>query len=346
MKYQIWKAKDTNIVEQKYTGIDGTVNKTKLNIFEDGNDEEYLKLIKEFQNHVSTYEIWNDEHAAYIVYKNFRKCLAGATCDLWDQIMENAEEERDELTFQTQLSELTTTVLGNDALHNQKEYLKSTPKPENMSVKQWINRLKNINSYLPLMEQDGQAYSEADLISEVITKNIPSAWTKDYRLAELHLKRNLRDIISKLIVIEENVKTHPNPNKEKQNKQLKNPCRLHNGTHEWNECRQNPKNQKNEEKTMNTTDNNRSRNGNGNRQREENRCTETTQDRNRRRSRSNSSRSSSEHKFHCIKARKESVTGAMNKTPSSEILIAIPNKKCSKKYTTYLGLVDSGSSGS
>jgi hypothetical protein len=68
--------------------------------------------------------------------------------------MENAEEERDELTFQTQLSELTTTVLGNDALHNQKEYLKSTPKPENMSVKQWINRLKNINSYLPLMEQD------------------------------------------------------------------------------------------------------------------------------------------------------------------------------------------------
>jgi hypothetical protein len=36
----------------------------------------------------------------------------------------------------------------------------------------------------------------------------------------------------------------------------------------------------------------------------------------------------------------------MNKMPSSEILIAIPNKKGSKKYTTYLGLVDSGSSGS
>ena len=29
------------------------------------------------------------------------------------------------------------------------------------------------------MEQDGQAFSEADLISEVITKNILSAWTKD-----------------------------------------------------------------------------------------------------------------------------------------------------------------------
>jgi hypothetical protein len=33
-------------------------------------------------------------------------------------------------------------------------------------------------------------------------------------------------------------------------------------------------------------------------------------------------------------------------TQSSEILIALPNAKNSKKYTTYLGLIDSGSSGS
>jgi hypothetical protein len=32
--------------------------------------------------------------------------------------------------------------------------------------------------------------------------------------------------------------------------------------------------------------------------------------------------------------------------PSSEILIATPESKGSKKYKTYLGLVDSGSSGS
>ena len=35
MKYQIRKAKEANTVELKYTGIDGTVDKTKLNIFED-----------------------------------------------------------------------------------------------------------------------------------------------------------------------------------------------------------------------------------------------------------------------------------------------------------------------
>jgi hypothetical protein len=32
--------------------------------------------------------------------------------------------------------------------------------------------------------------------------------------------------------------------------------------------------------------------------------------------------------------------------PSSEILVAMPEKKGSKKYKTYLSLVDSGSSGS
>jgi len=129
--------------------------------------------MRECQNHVTTNEFWNDEHAAYTIYKNFRRCFTGATRDLWDQMLENAEEERDKLTFQLQLVELTSTVLGSDAFQNQKEYLKDTPKPENMSVKQCLNRLKNINSYLPLMEQDGPAFSEADLISEVIKRIYP-----------------------------------------------------------------------------------------------------------------------------------------------------------------------------
>jgi hypothetical protein len=51
--------------------MDGSVDKTKLNVYEDGTDEEFLKLIKEFQNYVDTYEIWNDKHAAHTVYKNF-----------------------------------------------------------------------------------------------------------------------------------------------------------------------------------------------------------------------------------------------------------------------------------
>jgi hypothetical protein len=75
-------SKETNPGELIHTGIDGVVDKTKLNIFEDGSDEEYLKFIKEFQNYIDAYKIWNDGHAAYIAYKNFRRCLAGAARDL------------------------------------------------------------------------------------------------------------------------------------------------------------------------------------------------------------------------------------------------------------------------
>jgi hypothetical protein len=176
MRYQIRNTKETNSVEFKYN-VDGSVEKTKMNIYEDGNDEEYLKLIKEFQNYIDTYGIWDEENAARIIYRNFRRCLAGAARDLWDQVNVLEDDvERDELTFNNHLKELTSTILGEDALRNQKDYLKSTPKPEKMSVKQWINRIKNINSYLPLMQENGRAFTEEELVSKVISKNIPSAW--------------------------------------------------------------------------------------------------------------------------------------------------------------------------
>ncbi len=167
------------------------------------------------------------------------------------------DEERDELTFSSHMAKLTRAVLGVDAFDNQKEYLKETPKPEKMSVKQWINRIRNINSYLPLMDQESRAFSEKELIAEVVSKNIPAAWRIQYRLAKLHLKTKIDDIISDL-TLEENIKTHLKSNHDKanKNKRLKNPCRVHNGGHEWDDYHQNPKNNKNDDKNnRNNTDN-------------------------------------------------------------------------------------------
>jgi hypothetical protein len=48
--------------------------------------------------------------------------------------------------------------------------MKNTPKPEKILVKQWINRIKNINSYLLLMQSNGRSFSEEDLIAKVIAK--------------------------------------------------------------------------------------------------------------------------------------------------------------------------------
>jgi hypothetical protein len=160
-----------------------------------------------------------------------------------------------------------------------------------------------------------------------------------------------------LVVIEEQVRVNPKPNHDHNNsnkKQLKNPCRIHNGGHEWDDCRQNPKNNKEDGRTKPNDDRNRRGTNNNNRPREENRRTERTErqsSRERNRDRSNSRPrdnrdSNSENEYHCLHSRTDKNTKAEEKVPSSEILIAMPDKKGSKKYTTYLGLVDSGASGS
>jgi len=246
-RYQIQKSKETNSVEFK-SNVDGSVEKTKMNVYKDGNDEEYLKLIKEFQNYIETYGIWDEENAARTIYRNFRRCLAEAARDLWDQInVLEEDEERDELTFEQHLNELTNAILGQDALRYQKDYLKSTPKPEKMSVKQWINRIKNINFYLPLIQENGKYFTKEKLIAEVISKNIPSVF-KDFRMFKLHLKTRIRDVLTDLMVIKEQVKTNLKPTNSDKKQNLKNPCRIHNGGHEWDDCRQNPKNLKPDEK--------------------------------------------------------------------------------------------------
>jgi len=71
-----------------------------------------------------------------------------------------------------------------------------------MSVKQWINRLLNINSYLPLMQQNARAFSEEDLILEVIARNIPAVWMKDFELSKLHLQTEISEIMTDLTIIE------------------------------------------------------------------------------------------------------------------------------------------------
>ena len=84
MRYQVSNSKETNSVELKNT-VDRIVEKMKLLIYEDGSNKAYLKMIKEFQNYVNTYSIWEEENAARTVYCNFRRCLAGAARDLWDK---------------------------------------------------------------------------------------------------------------------------------------------------------------------------------------------------------------------------------------------------------------------
>jgi hypothetical protein len=58
------------------------------------------------------------------------------------------------------------------------------------------------------MQPNGCSFIEEDLIAEVSSKNIPAAWVKDFKMFKLHLKNKVKDIISELKVIEEQIKIH------------------------------------------------------------------------------------------------------------------------------------------
>jgi hypothetical protein len=81
MRYEIRNSKETSSVKLKYD-VDGTVEKTKVNMYKDGNNDECLKMMKEFRNYVMPYEIWENENAACTVYRSFWRCLSGAATDL------------------------------------------------------------------------------------------------------------------------------------------------------------------------------------------------------------------------------------------------------------------------
>jgi hypothetical protein len=252
----------------------------KLTVFEDGSDKQFLKLIKEFKNLIFTYDLWNKPDGSELLYRYFRRCIAGSARDLWDQVNKIEEdEERDELTFETHLWELTTEIIEEDAYQSQKDYLKKTHKPHKMPVKQWISRMKNINSYLPLMEQEASSLTEKELITKVITPNLPKAWLKDFKLLKLNCKAKIKEVLQELLVIEDYIKLEKKPqthqNGPDHNKILKNPCRLHNGNHKWADCRQNPKNSNNNQQHTNGQEQKRGSNNNNNQDhnREEQRST-------------------------------------------------------------------------
>jgi predicted 2-oxoglutarate/Fe(II)-dependent dioxygenase YbiX len=70
MRYEIQNSKETSSVKFKYD-VDGTVEKTKVNIYKDGNNDECQKTMKEFRNYVMPYEIWENENVACTVYRSF-----------------------------------------------------------------------------------------------------------------------------------------------------------------------------------------------------------------------------------------------------------------------------------
>jgi hypothetical protein len=158
--------------------------------------------------------------------------------------------------------------------------------------------------------------------------------------------------MQKLLIIEDQVKVEKKTHWQGQenNKHLKNPCRVHNGGHEWDNCRENPKNKNNKEKASHTDTDNQNNRGKGqwtsnHSSHEENRNAESRQrerDSSCERGRNGHRNDSSDEEYES----NQMITKGSKETPSAEIIITIPKDKGGKQYKTYLGLVNTGTSSS
>ena len=337
--------------------LNGNVTKEKIPIFEDQGDEVFLKLKREYQNLIDTYNLWEEPDANTLVYKDFRRCLQGTSRDTWDECLDEVEDDRGQDHFETVLWLLTEKVLGTDALENQKKYLKTTPKPHNMSVKSWINRIKTINAYMLMMEEGASNFTERELIADVISENLPGTWKMPFRSQLLHKADRIANIMPQLQVFETDIKTHEENHKSEGNGSKRkteaggerNMCRLpgHKG-HTWEDCFNNKNGKKFKGSALSMKDFDKDgklkkSSGEGKKDGKDGKkesnliepfkvCLACSKD-------SDSEEEYTEFESNDVKEEKQEVL-------SAEMLIAIPVTSNSKKYKTYLALIDTGTSAS
>jgi hypothetical protein len=113
LKYETRKVKDPPTVELKYTVNNRTV-KENMVVYKDRTPEEILKLVKEFQNLINTYNIWRIggtvAQSAVITYSDFHCCLKGNARKIWDVIISN--QPRNAAQFQVQVKKLIKKHIG------------------------------------------------------------------------------------------------------------------------------------------------------------------------------------------------------------------------------------------
>ena len=143
----------------------------KINVetFEDGSEEEFLIFERNSKQTIEDWEMTpqNDAYGAKHLYTALRKSLSGNMLDEWLDITASRGMQAYNW-FKEDLWALTECQINKDYFCKQKKYLESTKKPRVMKSKEWINRLKVINNYLPQMQCRKRKYTDQELIEKII----------------------------------------------------------------------------------------------------------------------------------------------------------------------------------
>ena len=87
-----------------------------------------------------------------------------------------------------------------------------------MTVKDWIETIKVINGYLPLMEVGATKFIKEELIKCVIKPNIPRSWVKDFKIGKGKIMTSTLEVWGLLKAIEAAEVPDKNKSSRKNNK--------------------------------------------------------------------------------------------------------------------------------
>ena len=70
------------------------------------------------------------------------------------------------LSWTANIKAFTEKLLDPEAFDDQRVYIRSTKKPPDIPVKNWVKRIKVIYGYLPLIEVGGAKFMEQEIIRD------------------------------------------------------------------------------------------------------------------------------------------------------------------------------------
>ena len=154
--------------------------KVKIPSYENESDETLLFMLREFHSLLDQHQILGDALRVEMAYEFFSDTVKGDALDNWLEILQDSQVYlvgvRDAASWAAHISAFRDILLDPEAYDDQREYLQSTKKTQNMSVRDWIKRIKVINGYLPLMETGAVKFMEEKLIRSVIRPNLPRTY--------------------------------------------------------------------------------------------------------------------------------------------------------------------------
>ena len=125
---------------------------------------------------LDTYGFYMGNAQILVGCRFFLATVKGTARDTWLGVIDDnlaPPGRRDAEVLQRHLASFWAQILDKMAVEEQINYLRTTKKPKSMPVKDWIRRMKTINNHLPFMGDDVERLSEAMVIQNCITPNIP-----------------------------------------------------------------------------------------------------------------------------------------------------------------------------